>query len=709
MNSSRIVSDSSRFSGLLLLVAAVVFFLPGLRPGRVLLPLDILCGVSPWNVMKVCAGTTPANPVISDQVFAFHPWYEIQKRDGWHGFAWNPYAFAGSPLAGNGQSAPFYPPNWLHWLLPATWSYVLLAIFRTAVAALFTLAFARRYVSEPAALLAAVSYAFTYTFVFSVGYPFGDAMAWLPAVLWAVDSRRWVLTGIFTALELLSGHPETAIVAAFCIGVWFLSKRPSRGELLRAAGAVALGLLFALPQLIPMLHYIPSSAAASFRSQGYPLIYSAHTLLEFLTPEFFGTSAPTHRWGSNPGGFFGLATFILAIGFVVRPRNAIRNPWTLVFVVALCLIYRIPPLTWLLELPYLRVVFANQFWVAVAFSGAMLGAYGLDEHLHGRIPKSFLFVVLPLVLCVVILFARWHFSDFISALQLSRFETAVLMKFIVSLFLTLIVLRRRPKWTAAVVFAECVLYLVMYNTAAPAALLYPRPPVVDFLKKDPARFRIMGDGVLPPNTAAIYGLEDLRGYDAVAPMPWFRTMEGVDPDFSDFLSRQNLSTDSIRSDTLFQRDHFLGMLDKYGAPFRELLMRVYYWNDRLTQVRDPKMLDLLNVKYYLVPHDGRMPSGLEDWQRAYSAEVDAYLNPHVYPRAYVLQADQAEPIAGDIVEYLPDEVVVRAPGPGTLVLADAWDPGWHAEGFTITPYRQMLRSVTLPPGEQTIRFRFSVW
>src|ERR1019366_4429000 len=109
---------------LLLSAAAALFYLPGLIPGRVLLPLDILCGAQPWSAMAVCEGRTVANPVLSDQIFAFYPWHEIQKRDGWRGALWNPYAFAGSPLLGNGQSAALYPPNWLNWILSASWSYV---------------------------------------------------------------------------------------------------------------------------------------------------------------------------------------------------------------------------------------------------------------------------------------------------------------------------------------------------------------------------------------------------------------------------------------------------------------------------------------------------------------------------------------------------------------------------------------------------------
>jgi|SRR5438552_175979 len=85
------------------------------------------------------------------------------------------------------------------------------------------------------------------------------------------------------------------------------------------------------------------------------------------------------------------------------------------------------------------------------------------------------------------------------------------------------------------------------------------------------------------------------------------------------------------------------------------------------------------------------------------------VNPHVLPRAYVLRVGNEPPVPAEILRYEATEVVLRADGPGTLVLADAWDPKWHAEGFTVVPYRGFLRSVSLGPGSHTIRFVFEQW
>src|SRR5579871_2958653 len=188
----------------MLAAAAVVFYSPGLLPGKILLPLDVLCWQLPWSATSTCHGVQPRNPVLSDFVLQQEPWRAVIRRDGWRAALWNPYAYAGSPMLANGQSQPLYPPNWLLLLLQPSWGYVLWAILKTIIATGFTFAFARKRHSEPAAALAAVTFGFSYGFVFWLGYPGGEALIWLPAILWALHPVRPVWLALFTALDLLA-------------------------------------------------------------------------------------------------------------------------------------------------------------------------------------------------------------------------------------------------------------------------------------------------------------------------------------------------------------------------------------------------------------------------------------------------------------------------------------------------------------------------
>jgi uncharacterized membrane protein YfhO len=53
---------------------------------------------------------------------------------------------------------------------------------------------------------------------------------------------------------------------------------------------------------------------------------------------------------------------------------------------------------------------------------------------------------------------------------------------------------------------------------------------------------------------------------------------------------------------------------------------------------------------------------------------------------------------------------VRAPGPGWLVVAESWDPGWTAsrDGASAPVIRvnHMAMAVELPPGDHRVSFRY---
>ncbi len=249
-----------------------------------------------------------------------------------------------------------------------------------------------------------------------------------------------------------------------------------------------------------------------------------------------------------------------------RPRQAARNSFLWIFIASLALIYRVPPVAWFLQLPYLRTVYVTKFWASAAFAAAMLAAFAWDELDRGHIRFRALYF-LSALFGLALLLARWHFRALISALGLASFENFVLARFAFFLALGLLALRFGRPLAVVVLLVESYVYLGRYNTAAPAALLYPRTPVVDFLSRDPERARIMGDGVLPPNTANVFRLEDARGYDAITPSIYFRYMTAIDSSFPNFLARLDLGARSLNRETLFVRDRFQRPLEQWGEGF----------------------------------------------------------------------------------------------------------------------------------------------
>jgi hypothetical protein len=59
-----------------------------------------------------------------------------------------------------------------------------------------------------------------------------------------------------------------------------------------------------------------------------------------------------------------------------------------------------------------------------------------------------------------------------------------------------------------------------------------------------------------------------------------------------------------------------------------------------------------------------------------------------------------------IQKYQANEVVVRATGPGLLVLSDSYFPGWRAGGFDLYQANYLFRGVLLKDGPQIVTFSF---
>ena len=152
----------------------------------------------------------------------------------------------------------------------------------------------------------------------------------------------------------------------------------------------------------------------------------------------------------------------------------------------------------------------------------------------------------------------------------------------------------------------------------------------------------------------------------------------------------------------------------------------------------------MNVKYYLVAHGGQLPKGAKDYRLVYSGEVDAYENTARLPRAFVVprwevvgdettalarirapdfnprlkvvlcceagnhseQSTEGQFREAEILRRLPNQVMIRATGPGVLVLGDSYFPGWATEGFHLYQADYLFRGVVLGEGRQTVIFSY---
>jgi len=260
--------------------------------------------------------------------------------------------------------------------------------------------------------------------------------------------------------------------------------------------------------------------------------------------------------------------------------------------------------------------------------------------------------------------------------------------------------------------ADLMTFGINYNTTSPRQAVYPASPAIEFLQSDDDTYRVMLDtsqSSLFANTLVPFGIQEIGGYASLYPGAFSQVaaaLEDGGPSGREFGNLVNLT--------------------RYDSP----------------------LLDLLNVKYVLVPPDKDIAN--PRFRQVYEGEQRIYENLSALPRAFVVprarQVDderqtlamllsegfdfrrevlltEAKPLSQEssdqtgnslaaVEQYGPREVVVRVDTEtgGYLVLSDTYYPGWTGtvDGLAVPILRadHALRAVALPPGSHLVRFSY---
>jgi len=221
---------------------------------------------------------------------------------------WSPDVFGGQPALADIQSAVFYPPN-------LVWSLVrggrlgfidleLQAVLHLSLAAAGAYCLGRRLAGSTLA-------GFVTGAAFGLGgyltsFPIQQltilcTVAWLPWLLLAIDrlldtsqGLQWqvVAISVLTALTVLAGHPQTAMLCAYAaagyaVWLWYC-RRPSRTRVLALGAAAALGVGLTAVQLLPTLEFIRLSERSSLGFGQSGGGFGLHELSGLLYPGYFG-------------------------------------------------------------------------------------------------------------------------------------------------------------------------------------------------------------------------------------------------------------------------------------------------------------------------------------------------------------------------------------------------------------------------------------
>jgi O-antigen/teichoic acid export membrane protein len=298
--------------------------------------------------------------------------------------------------------------------------------------------------------------------------------------------------------------------------------------------------------------------------------------------------------------------------------------------------------------------------------------------------------------------------------------------------------RRVPLWqllTVVTVALDLLIFGWGFNPAANPAWLEFTPPSIGFLKEqaesgEPWRmttFRPEGSTkTLNPNIPWFHGLEDIRGYDSIIPAQYVRYMSAIEG----------------QGELLYNQVAPIYGLENLNSP----------------------LLDLLGVRYVMTEGEILNPG----FELVYKDEVRIYENREAMPRAFALpnaeisgEADLPDRLrtfnpreivlldeGADLTEGTPllngdwplQPAVIAAyaantlfvdvemPGPGWLLVADSYFPGWKAYRSELDPgypnpdpkYEPAgeqelaiaradgnFRAVFLPEGAHRVRFKYT--
>ena len=470
---------------------------------------------------------------------------------------WNPYEGVGSPLAGNMQSAAFFPPVvFLASSAGALWMHMFLEVV-TGVA---TLALLRRLgLGVFASTAGGCAFALNGTFAWMTHAPV-NVIAFLPLSLLGLEMLRdpagagrragAVVLALGLALSLYGGFPETAYIDGLLIGVWWLARTVglSRPEVARFAGrtlaAAAAGVLLAAPLLVAFAADLRGAAIGGHGSSYARAHLAASDSYQLAFPylaggikSLVGFDSTHHALAAlwdNVGGYLDTTLLVLAvIGVAGRAHRPLRLALAAWAVLVAARIYGSAAAISVVDLiPGVKAAaFFRYSPVSLEFAMAVLAAFGIDD--LGRLDLRRRLVTVggglaatALALAVLIheglaldhkltgsvVVAEWRNWSLVWGLGL------------VALIAAAAFLPGRPRVAtlgALLALDAMAMFAVPEFSADRGGYLDTAP--VAWLARHAALQRVFSiDGVMQPNVGSYYGVAQIDTNDLPVPGPWDR-------------------------------------------------------------------------------------------------------------------------------------------------------------------------------------------
>lgn len=750
----RMSGKSRRWTGWLLLwagwlVPQFVLLGPALVGRTVDIPVDLLAFPSLYLPADKNSATVVHHGVeLTDLVFCYPEARDFVARELRAGRlpTWNPKNFAGAPFVGGGYS-PFELP---YYFAPGPVTVAWISLLESVTAGLGMWLFLRRCLNLSYLAAALASWCAPLTGFMTLWHGFSTIgpVCWLPWLLMAIDGavkrpRGWGSQGVavVTALVLLAGHIGIAglvLLTAGFYAIWLLSEAALQRQwrlVMSSAAAIGLGwfLGFAISAaaLLPLADYVRTGARVDSHSGGLEERppEGLQALPAIVRPDVYGgrTRANWTRTvqsgliESSSSAYAGLlAALWLAPLAACHPRLRSQAVFmTLLALLSLSWTLDVPgvvqflrsgPMRPLVSLSYNRWVFATSDAILI------LAAIGLDA-LRIRSPRFRWRWTIPMVVTTV--FCGWciyRLFTLTRKLDEQGFSSCYLLGAGLSVMALVgwaATFRTGPhaKWVRILVIGLLPLELFGFawdeRRQADRKLYFPRVPILEQLATLP-QGRVWGVGCLPPNLNQVYGLEDVRGYDAVDPRNYIKLIELACDRERTFYYSYARTLAAVPTGRVV--DHVLKL-----HPVADLL------NVRYLIFREAPRNDLSVIlhrdDYWIMENRNALPRTYVPLSaRVVKSDEEAVSEMAGFdfdPRKTVLMTDDLglpETMQGTSSVHYETPTRVRLEADmqtaGLVLLSDLWYPGWRAEldGAACPIYRVdlALRGFRLPAGKHSV-------
>jgi hypothetical protein len=661
--------------------AAALLLLPlcftgrALLTGRVYAPLDLAYTNEPLaSVARQVGITHTVNPGLSDVYAQFIPWNVALRaavhRGEWP--LWNPYELCGDPLAGAAQSAPYHPVTLLGLLLPLAGGLTFTAAMTYFLAALSMFLFLRALeLGELPSLFGAAAWAFSTHVVSFILTAHGLSIAIAPLVFLggrmiarAPSLRSTAMLTLALVLLTLAGHPETELHVVAMAAAYTLFESRSRQTIVCGLAAGLAALLLCAIHLGPLLEAIPQTREFLHRGSGVGASNSLAQVAHILRSNFWPlaedephTAITKHEWAGT--SYAGAILFAPALAALLRMRR--REVWFFAIVVVFCWLAgaEAPGVNDLLKHLPLFSIAVNARLIAFAAMGiCVLAAIGVEY------VDVWLFLGTAIVLAI-------HPAP----------------RELIPLLLAIALIKAFPDRKALALLGLLLIQRTAEIGGAVPTLdrraADPPLPELRALAQSDEPFRIVGQGpTLTPNLTTLFGLEDVRGYQAMVFAPLAET-------FPLWSTPQAVWSNRV---------------DDLGAPMLSLMNVRYFLTKDNRIVENPRALPRAFVPR--VVHVGAREGSVEQLKACRDFAAEGWIASNEAPYTRVNGA-------GD--------VAVRRDGSRLKIRATMREPGWIIvsepawKGWRATRARVPLRLHTgdhaflamyLPAGDSDVVLRY---